>query len=482
VALRVYNTLTRKSEEFRPINEGRVLIYVCGITPYEKSHIGHARPSVFWDVVRRYLTYLGYKVTLVQNFTDVEDKLIAKSRETGLAPMEIAEKYAQEYLSAMDKLGVQRADYYPRASEVIPEIIQMIKVLMDKGYAYESSGDVYFEAEKFKGYGKLSGRRLDELRPGARVEVSELKKSPLDWALWKASSDEEPGWPSPWGRGRPGWHIECSVMIQKYLGPSIDMHGGGTELIFPHHENEIAQSEAYSGVEPFVRYWVHHEMLNLSGEKMSKSLGNVIALEEILKKHDPMAVRLYLLSAHRRKMLEFSDELLRSAEKGWERITNGFSRASEFLRNPRPLGVKNASKLAEKIQMCRDGFFKGMDDDFNTAVALASVFDLISAINVHIGVTGQGTAGPWERKVTAGAYSTLTELCGILGLVPDTGRMKVSGPEGLVGEVIQILVDFRDKARKQKDYKTADAIRDRLRVVGVILEDGLSGTKWRINR
>ncbi|HHW19308.1 MAG TPA: cysteine--tRNA ligase [Firmicutes bacterium] len=482
MALRVYNTLTRRDEEFKPLEEGRVRIYVCGITPYDKSHIGHARPSVFWDVVRRYLTYLGYQVTLVQNFTDIEDKLIAKSKETGIPPAEIAEKYAADYLVAMDKLGVQRADAYPRASQVIPEIIEMTKALIAKGYAYESSGDVYFRAEKFKGYGKLSGKKLEELRPGARVEVSDLKESPLDWALWKASPEDEPGWPSPWGRGRPGWHIECSVMVQKYLGTPIDMHGGGTELIFPHHENEIAQSEAYFGKEPYVRYWIHHDMLNLEGEKMSKSLGNVISLDEILRKYDPMAVRLYLLSAHRRKILEFSDELLRSAEKGWERIRNGFSRAQEFLSNPRFGGARDPLNLQREVARCNEEFFKAMDDDFNTPSALASIFDLITAINAHVVTSGGETSDSRGREAVAEAYGTLLRLCGILGLAPVTEKVQDTVDAGLVEGVIKLLTEIREKSRKEKDYRTADAIRERLSSLGILLEDTPAGTKWRFIR
>ena len=272
MALKVCNTLSRQYEEFVPLEEGKVSIYVCGITPYDHSHIGHARPAVFWDVVRRYLYHKGYNVRLVTNFTDIDDKLIRRSKETGIPIAAIAEKYIQEYLECMDKLGVKRADVYPRASEVIPEIIDAVQALIDKGYAYESSGDVYFRAGRFLDYGKLSGRKPKDLMPGARVEVSELKESPLDWALWKRSKPGEPGWPSPWGNGRPGWHIECSVMVHKHLGPQIDMHGGGTELVFPHHENEVAQAEAVSGAEPYVQYWVHTELLNLEGEKMSKSV------------------------------------------------------------------------------------------------------------------------------------------------------------------------------------------------------------------
>ncbi len=480
MALMVYNTLARQYEQFVPVEEGKVSIYVCGITPYDHSHIGHARPAVFWDVVRRYLLHKGYKVKLVTNFTDIDDKLINRSRQTRTPIPEIAEKFIQEYLECMDKLGVLRADVYPRASEVIPEIIETVETLIDKGLAYESAGDVYFRAERFPGYGKLSGKKIEDLLPGARVEVSELKESPLDWALWKASAPDEPGWPSPWGKGRPGWHIECSVMVHKHLGPQIDMHGGGTELVFPHHENEVAQAETVSGVEPYVRYWVHSELLNLEGEKMSKSLGNVIYLSDIVNNHDPMAVRLYLLSAHRRKILDFSDELLRSAEKGWERIRTGYQNAVEFLANPSAQGLRDASKLAEATAQCRKAFFESMDNDFATPGALAAVFDLITAINAHVVPRGETTADPDARQKVAGAYGLLIECLGILGLVPQAELTPVSRGRDISNGLIDILVEIRNTARKQKDYTTADYIRDKMGDLGITLEDTPSGTKVRM--
>lgn len=476
MAIKVYNTLSRHYEEFKPLVEGEVKIYVCGITPYDSSHIGHARPAVFWDVVRRYLAYQGYKVTLVTNFTDIEDKLINKSKETGIPPLEIAEKHIEEYMDSMDKLGVQKADVYPRASRVIPDIIEMVKGLIEDGFAYESSGDVYFRAREFEGYGTLSGRNIEDLMPGARVQVSDLKESPLDWALWKASPEDEPGWQSPWGRGRPGWHIECSVMVHKYLGPSIDMHGGGAELVFPHHENEIAQAEAFSGVRPYVKYWIHNEMLNLQGEKMSKSIGNVVSLSEILKAHDPMAVRLYLLSAHRRKILEFSEELLKSAEKGWERIKNGYAGALEFLENPEYRGLQDPSLLVEATKKCRTEFYEAMDSDFSTPAAIACVFDLISAINAQV-VTGKGsTSDSFARQKVSEAYGLLVECLGILGLVPQTLQTIAQGKD-IAGGLINVLINIRDMARKEKDYKTADYIRTKMISIGITLEDTPSGTR-----
>jgi cysteinyl-tRNA synthetase len=480
MALKVCNTLSRQYEEFVPLEEGKVSIYVCGITPYDHSHIGHARPAVFWDVVRRYLYHKGYNVRLVTNFTDIDDKLIRRSKETGIPIAAIAEKYIQEYLECMDKLGVKRADVYPRASEVIPEIIDAVQALIDKGYAYESSGDVYFRAGRFLDYGKLSGRKPEDLMPGARVEVSELKESPLDWALWKRSKPGEPGWPSPWGNGRPGWHIECSVMVHKHLGPQIDMHGGGTELVFPHHENEVAQAEAVSGAEPYVQYWVHTELLNLEGEKMSKSLGNVVYLYELVNNHDPMAVRLYLLSAHRRKVLDFSGELLRSAEKGWERIQTGYRNALEFLANPAAQGLRDASKLAEATSQCRAAFFEAMDNDFSTPGALAAVFDLITAINAHVVPQDQAVPDPHARKRVAEAFGLLVQCLGILGLVPRTSGPALSQEPDLGGKLVDILVDVRNTARQRKDYATADYIRNKLAELGIVLEDTPSGTKVRM--
>lgn len=483
MGLKVYNTLSRSLEEFKPMEKGKVKIYVCGITPYDKSHIGHARPSVFWDVVRRYLTYLGYDVTLVQNFTDIEDKIIAKSKQLNVPPAEIAEKYSQEYLASMDRLGVLRADVYPRATQVIPEIIEMTETLIKKGFAYQSGGDVYFRADRFKGYGKLSGKDPSQLLPGARVSVSTMKESPLDWALWKSSPEDEPGWPSPWGRGRPGWHIECSVMVQKYLGPSIDMHGGGTELIFPHHENEIAQSEAYTGIEPYVRYWVHHDMLNLSGEKMSKSLGNTLALDEILSRYEPMAVRLYLLSAQHRKILEFSWDLLDSSMKAWERIENAFSKSYAVIRDAGKVNIEDPGAFLAQAETCKRRFFDAMDDDFNTPGALGAVFDLVSLLNAA-GQAGSGNSGPGEREAFSRAFVMLGEFLGILGLAPSITASPAFDQDKsfLVNGLMDLILQIRENHRKEKDYRTADAIRSSLAALGVVLEDTPSGTRWHLSK
>lgn len=484
MGVKVYNTLTRRKEDFVPVNPPRVLIYVCGITPYAKSHVGHARPSVFWDVVRRYLTYLGYSVTLVQNFTDIDDKIVKRSKETGLPPEEIAETNSRQYLASMRRLNVIPADAYPRATQYIDEIIRMTEGLLAKGHAYVSGGDVYFRAMSFAEYGKLSGKDVDELLPGARVEVSEAKESPLDWALWKAVPDDEPGWNSPWGRGRPGWHIECSVMVTNILGPSIDMHGGGTELVFPHHENEIAQSESFTGVKPFVRYWLHNEMLNLEGEKMSKSLGNVVALDELLAQYPPEGLRIYLLSAHRRKILDFSTELLESSVRGWEKLRSTMERSYDFLRTPADTGISSPDRLESVKQKARQTFFSALDDDFNTALALSAVFDLVSALNSALtGDKGRAT-GPEPRRLFAEAYLDLMEFSGILGILPDVWSAQREAPARVRGEglkdLVELLVRIRDEARGRKDWGLADEIRRKLQENGIVIQDEPGGTRWSL--
>lgn len=484
MGIKVYNTLTRRKEDFVPLNPPRVLIYVCGITPYAKSHVGHARPSVFWDVVRRYLTYLGYSVTLVQNFTDIDDKIVKKSKETGLPPEEIAETNSRQYLESMRRLNVIPADAYPRATQYIDEIIRITEGLLAKGHAYVSGGDVYFRVMSFPEYGKLSGKDVDQLLPGARVEVSEAKESPLDWALWKAVPDDEPGWDSPWGRGRPGWHIECSAMVTSILGPSIDMHGGGTELVFPHHENEIAQSESFTGVKPYVRYWLHNEMLNLEGEKMSKSLGNVVALDELLSRYPAEGLRIYLLSAHRRKILDFSIELLESSVRGWERLHSTMERCYDFLRTPADTGVSSPDRLQNARQKTRQTFFSAMDDDFNTALALSAVFDLVSALNSALTDDKGRAAGPEARRLFAEAYLDLLEFSGILGILPDVwgGQREASAQVRGAGskDLIELLVRIRDEARSRKDWGLADEIRRKLQENGVVIQDEPGGARWSI--
>lgn len=512
----VYDTLTRTQREFQPRDPGRVTIYVCGVTPYDEAHIGHARPAVVWDVIRRYLEYRGYSVHLVQNFTDIDDKVIARGRELGRDPLEISRHYSQRYLEDMAALGVKPAHQYPRVSEHIPEIVEMVRTLVEKGHAYEASGDVYFRVASFPEYGKLSGRSVDELRAGARVEPGEAKESPEDFALWKAARPGEPSWPSPWGPGRPGWHIECSAMALRYLGNGFDMHGGGVELVFPHHENEIAQSEAYTGEAPFVRYWVHNGLVTLREEKMSKSLKNFVTVRELLDRYPAGAIRLYLLSAHYRAPLEFDTERLDEARRAWERLGNALRSLDEVLEREVAAGdeaLAAAARLGEEAGRARERFRMAMEDDFNTPQALAALFDLARAGNAAVSLLLRG--GPLSlsgdaRDGLLRARTALAELGGILGVVEspctpsggaaarfDHGSDQAQGGEdaavervgGAVGtggwdalgrELLGVLLDLRARARGEKNWALADLIRGRLGELGITLEDTPLGTRWRL--
>ncbi|HHV79047.1 MAG TPA: cysteine--tRNA ligase [Firmicutes bacterium] len=476
--MRVFNTLTGRKEEFTPGERGLVKIYVCGITPYAPSHIGHARPAVFWDVVRRYLEYVGYTVRAIQNFTDIDDKIIAASASEGLPPLELADKYARQYLNEISELGVKPMQLYPKASEHVGEIITMIETLIAKGHAYEVGGDVYFSVKSFEEYGKLSHRTLEEMKPGARVEINEMKEHPMDFALWKAAKPGEPSWPSPWGNGRPGWHIECSAMSAKYLGLSFDMHGGGTELIFPHHENEIAQSEAFSGVKPMVRYWVHNELVNIRGEKMSKSLGNVITIREMLNKFPARAIRLFLLSAHYRTPLNFSEEGMEAAIRGCERLQTALDNLGAFCRDSKPEpGGSVLEPLEDAYEKAQLTFHESMQDDFNTPGAIAAVFDLVRELNAH---------QEWLASHPASAANYLDGLArmvSVLGIADDPRKAQGgAGDSALVGELVNLTLELRQKARQEKDWATSDAVRARLGKLGILVEDGPTGTKWkRIN-
>lgn len=472
--MKVYNTLSGQKEEFTPPQDGVVKVYVCGITPYAPSHIGHARPAVFWDVVRRFLEYRGYRVFAVQNFTDIDDKIIAASQQEGMPPLELAARYANQYLEEVRRLGVKPMNAYPKASEHINEIIAMIQGLIDRGYAYEANGDVYFSVTSFEDYGKLSHRTLDEMKAGARVEVSDKKRHPMDFALWKAAKPGEPKWPSPWGEGRPGWHIECSAMSIKYLGPSFDLHGGGTELVFPHHENEIAQSEAFTGIKPFVRFWVHNELVNIHGEKMSKSLGNIITIREMLEKYHPCAIRLFLLSAHYRTPLNFSEEAMMSAVRGYERMQGALDNLWAAARTAPTAPEETLPELEETFKEAKDKFIASMEDDFNTAGAIAALFELTREVNA---------CQEWLNAHPGGATRYLNkfvELVSILGVAEDP-RMKQASPsdDALVEGLISLLIEVRQKARERKDWTTADQIRNRLGELGIQLEDGPTGTRWK---
>ncbi len=466
MSLKVYNTLTRTKEEFLPLEEGEVGMYVCGVTAYDECHLGHARAYVAFDVIRRYLEYKGYQVNHIQNFTDVDDKIIARARkmrekssEKDLKELckEVAEKYTMEYFEHMDKLTVKRATQYPRATEHIGEMIKLTEGLIRKGYGYQVDGDVFFEIGKFKDYGKLSQRKLEEMRAGVRVEMDERKRSPLDFALWKRSKEDEPSWDSPWGRGRPGWHIECSAMSMKYLGESFDIHAGGQDLIFPHHENEIAQSEGYTG-KPFVRYWLHNGFVTINREKMSKSLGNFFTLREIFEKYDSRVVRLFFLSTHYRKPIDFSDDKLAKAKAGLERIEN-------CLREVERKELREPAARTYRGSIYRTRFEEAMDDDFNTAAALGVIFDLVSRVNSCL--------EKGDLSSVSKAAPELRDFCQVLGLSLESGQ-EVRLEEDLVK-----LIKEREKARQKKDWARADAIRTKLREEGIILEDRPQGATWR---
>ncbi len=478
MSLRVYNTLTRQKEEFSPLTPGKIGIYVCGITAYDYCHMGHARSAIVFDVIVKYLRYLGYDVTYVRNFTDVDDKIIRRANEEGKSATEIAEFYIKAFYEDMDALGVARADIEPRATEHISEMIALIGRLLEKGYAYVAEGDVYFSVEKFPRYGQLSKRNLEEMMAGARVEVDPKKRHPLDFALWKAAKPGEPWWESPWGKGRPGWHLECSAMSMKYLGETFDIHGGGQDLIFPHHENEIAQSEAATG-KPFVRYWVHHGFLTINQEKMSKSLGNFFTIREVIAKYHPEAIRLFFLNHHYRSPVDFSDAALEEATNALEKVYLTFKRIQERggeIKNPPPDEALKEEPLYQEITNVEESFKEAMNDDFNTALALGHIFGGIKAINVYL-------QQPEVNKGLLGwVAAKLKSLGGILGIFQCDPADFLTQGVSLSKEEIEALIAERAKARKRRDFKTADAIRDRLREAGVILEDTPTGTTWRVKR
>ncbi len=465
MTLHIYNTLTRQKEEFVPLEEGKVRMYVCGPTVYADAHIGHAMSAIVFDMVHRYLEYLGYQVTYATNFTDVDDKIIQRAQATGRDPFELANYYAEKYLQHLQDLNVLPADIYPRVTQEIDYIIQVVEKLIEKGYAYVVDGDVYFRVARDPDYGKLSHRRLDEALAGTRVETDERKEHPADFALWKAAKPGEPAWDSPWGPGRPGWHIECSVMCLHYLGETIDIHGGGNDLVFPHHENEIAQSESLTG-KPLARYWMHHGMLQLAGEKMSKSLGNLITIEEYLAQHTPDALRILIFSGHYRKPVAYSEEAIRSAERSVARLRSALKPSTGTLT----VGER-VDALREATEEARVRFTEAMDDDFNTSAALAALFDLTRAINA---ARDAGVAGPFFTA----AQHTLRELAGILGLTLEEARVAEAAAVE-VAPFVDLLVEVRSELRKQRQFDLADRIRSRLAELGVVLEDTPQGTVWR---
>lgn len=459
--MKIYNTMTMKEEELRPIKPGEVSIYACGPTVYNFFHIGNARMFVVFDTLRRYLEYKGYKVNFVQNFTDIDDKMIKRANEEGTTVADIAEKYIGEYFTDADGLNIKRATVHPRATENIDAIIDMIKSLEEKGYAYEADGDVYFEVEKCPGYGKLIHQGLEDLKSGARIDIDERKKSPLDFALWKAAKPGEPYWESPWGKGRPGWHIECSAMSTKYLGKTIDIHGGAIDLIFPHHTNEIAQSECANGCE-FVHTWMHNAYINVDNRKMSKSLGNFFTVRDVAKKYSYNTIRFFLLSSHYRSPMNFSDELMASAEAGLTRIKNCVGNLDFIIPNA-PEGEVRA-EFKEKLDGCKKAFSDGMDDDLNTADAIAAIFDAVKLINTE--------SDDLNKAEISLARETVTELCSVLGVKAEDEKEDLS-------DKVEALIKERTEARTAKNYKRADEIRDELKNMGIVLEDTSSGVKWK---
>ena len=464
MGIKLYSTLSRRKEDFETIEPGKVRMYVCGVTVYHKAHIGHAMFALVFDVIRRYLEYRGYAVRHVMNFTDVDDKIINRANQLGVNPFELAEGYIREFQQNLADLNVLPATINPRATQEIDLIIKMIEGLIEKGFAYPLDGDVYFRVDKDPDYGKLSGRRLDDMQAGARIDVDNRKENPMDFALWKASKPGEPAWDSPWGQGRLGWHIECSAMNLNHLGEQIDIHGGGNDLIFPHHENEIAQTESLTGKQ-FARYWVHNGMLQLSGEKMSKSLGNLVSIDDFLAKHKADSLRFLILNSGYRNPLSYSDEIVEQADRAIERLLSGLRPAETSAAGA---SAQSLDELQKQMDAARAGFEQSMDDDFNSAGALGYLFELVRVINQS------RTEGATAAQM-APAQDLLKELTGVLGL-----RLENPGAgDQAIEPFIQLLIDLRLELRAQKLYQLSDLIRNRLLEMGVILEDGKGGTSWR---
>ncbi len=464
MGIKIYNTLSRKKEDFHTLEPGKVRMYVCGPTVYSQAHVGHAMSALVFDIIRRYLEYRGYQVNYAMNYTDVDDKIINRANAMGADPFALAQAYIDEYRKNLNDLNVLPATINPRATQEIDQIISLVKQLVEKGFAYPVDGDVYFRVQKDPDYGKLSGRRLSEMQAGARIEVDERKEHPMDFALWKASKPGEPSWDSPWGKGRPGWHIECSAMNLHHLGPQIDIHGGGNDLIFPHHENEIAQTESLTG-KPFATYWVHNGMLQLGGEKMSKSLGNLVTIDDFLKDHSADTLRLLVLTAAYRAPLIFNDEAVAQAERGVERLASALRPALPGAKGA-PAGELEA--LQGQMTATQAGFETAMDDDFNTAGALAALFELVHATN-------QARAGGATGVELEAAQELMRKLAGVLGLLLEEVK---AGSQG-AALFIELLIDLRRELRAQKNYALADQVRQKLSALGVILEDSKEGTTWR---
>ena len=465
--MKIYNTMTRKKEELVPLNEGELRMYACGPTVYNYIHIGNARPLIIFDTLRRYMEYRGMKVTFVQNFTDVDDKMINRAKEENTTVKELGERFIDEYFNDAKALGVRAATIHPKATENIDAIIDIIKKLEENGYAYNIDGNVYFAAKKFAGYGKLSKQPLEDLEAGARIEVGEEKRDPMDFALWKKQKEEsEPAWESPWGMGRPGWHIECSAMVNKYLGETIDIHAGGQDLIFPHHENEIAQSECANG-KPFANYWMHNGYINIDNRKMSKSLGNFFTVRDVREKYDGEIIRFFMLSAHYRSPVNFSDELMESSKSAVERVYTCIDNLEFLKNNAEDRELSDTEKeLSKKLDSFRDKFIAAMDDDLNTADTIAAIFDVVYAANTELSQDGKNA-----KEIVEKTLGLIRELGDVLGL------FQKSAAKSLDAE-IEELIEKRNKARAEKNWAEADAIRDKLKEMNIVLKDTPMGVKW----
>jgi len=485
--LKIYNTLTRTKEPLRPLEEGHVKLYVCGITSYDYCHIGHARSALVFDMVVRYLRHRGYQVTFVRNFTDIDDKIINRAGEQGIDSASLALRFINEFYTDMDALGTLRPDIEPRATEHVPEMISLIGELIDKGMAYPANGDVYFRVERFSGYGQLSGRGLEDMQAGARVEVNEKKEHPMDFVLWKGAKPGEPKWASPWGEGRPGWHIECSAMSRKYLGETFDIHGGGKDLVFPHHENEIAQSCGASG-KPFAKVWMHHGFVTIKDEKMSKSLGNFLTIRDVLQQYEPEVLRLFIFSTQYRNPLDFTEAALLDAQSGLERMYECLAQIDALPEGDPAAPARIAGQDRQGLESLAARFYKAMDNDFNTAQALAHLFDAIKMLNKLLRTLPvQPAAGDVDLLRTTAAV--FRDLAGVIGLVqrdPATvvagNRAKVLAGIDLSEGEIQQLIAKRTQAREAKDWATSDEVRDYLLAHRIVLKDSPEGTTWEVKK
>ncbi|KEH97058.1 cysteine--tRNA ligase [Clostridium massiliodielmoense] len=463
--MKLFNTMTRQKEEFKPIKDGQVSMYVCGPTVYNYFHIGNGRTFLVFDTIRRYFEYRGYKVKFIQNFTDIDDKMIKKANEENITVKELGDRFIQEYYKDADGLNIKRATVNPRATEYMDEIIEFVRDLIDKGYAYEVNGDVYFNTKQFKEYGKLSGQNLDDLQAGARISIDERKKDPMDFAIWKSEKPGEPSWDCPWGKGRPGWHIECSCMAHKLLGDTIDIHAGGADLVFPHHENEIAQSEARNG-KAFAHYWMHSAYLNIDNKKMSKSLNNFFTTREILEKYDAEVIRLFMLSAHYRTPLNFSNELLQSAKASNERLYNAIGNLERLLDEVKIDKITEDEKeYVKNLNSYKEKYIEKMDDDFNTADAIAVIFDLVKDINTNINTES-------SKELVEYSLELIRELGKPLGILQKSTILDLNTE-------IEKLIEQRQQARKDRDWALADKIRDDLKARGIVLEDTPQGVRWK---